>query len=40
MPCADGVFPRLIDVGGDGRTFMLSEELILHFIPRSLRATR
>ena len=34
VPCADGVFPRLIDVGGNGRTFMLSEELILHFIPQ------
>ena len=33
VSCAAGVFPRLIDVGGDGRTFMLSEELILHFIP-------
>lgn len=34
VSCAAGVFPRLIDVGGDGRTFMLSEELILHFIPQ------
>ena len=34
VPCADGVFPRLIDVAGDGHTFMLSEELILHFIPQ------
>ena len=34
VPCATGVFPRLIDVGGDGHTFMLSEELILHFLPQ------
>lgn len=34
VPCADGVFPRLIDVGSDGHTFMLSEELILHCIPQ------
>lgn len=34
VPCAAGVFPRLIDAGGDGRTFMLAEELILHFLPQ------
>ena len=32
IPCQTGVFPRLIEVGKG--EFMLSEELILHFIPR------
>lgn len=30
-----GVFPRLIQVsGGERKAYMLSEELILHFIPK------
>ena len=32
IPCNAGVFPRLIEVSADKRTFMLAEELILHFI--------
>ena len=36
IPCSAGVFPRLIEVAGDagGKTYMLAEELILHFIPK------
>ena len=30
IPCNAGVFPRLIEVSADKRTFMLAEELILH----------
>ena len=33
IPCSAGVFPRLIEVGS-GNTFMLVEELILHFLPK------
>lgn len=32
IPCNAGVFPRLIEVSADKKTFMLVEELILHFI--------
>lgn len=34
IPCGTGVFPRLIEVPGEAGTYMLSEELILHFIPK------
>ena len=38
IPCSSGVFPRLIEVStsenADGKTYMLAEELILHFIPK------
>ena len=34
IPCSSGVFPRLIEVSSDKKTFMLAEELILHFIPK------
>ena len=33
IPCSSGVFPRLIPVPGNSGTYMLSEELILHYIP-------
>ena len=35
IPCGSGVFPRLIEVPGQDGTYMLSEELILHFIPKA-----
>ncbi|MBR5560086.1 MAG: polyphosphate kinase 1 [Clostridia bacterium] len=31
IPCTSGVFPRLIEVSAKDRTYMLAEELILHF---------
>lgn len=34
IPCGTGLFPRLIEVPGAPGTYMLSEELILHFIPK------
>ena len=38
IPCSSGVFPRLIEVSSSenpgGKTYMLAEELILHFIPK------
>ena len=36
ISCSSGVFPRLIEVAGenDGKTYMLAEELILHFMPK------
>ena len=34
IPCTAGVFPRLIEVSAKDRTYMLAEELILHFIPK------
>lgn len=34
IPCGAGVFPRLIEVPTGLGTYMLSEELILHFIPK------
>lgn len=38
IPCGTGVFPRLIQVSSSGeKTFMLSEELILHFLPKVFR---
>lgn len=35
IPCGSSVFPRLIEVPGQDGTYMLSEELILHFIPKA-----
>lgn len=38
IPCGTGVFPRLIQVSSNGeKAFMLSEELILHFLPKVFR---
>ena len=34
IPCSAGVFPRLIEVSSSSNTFMLAEELILHFLPK------
>lgn len=34
IPCGSGVIPRLIEVGKNSGTYILSEELILHFAPR------
>lgn len=34
IPCNVGVFPRLIEVSSQEKTYMLAEELILHFIPK------
>ena len=34
IPCGDRVFPRLIEVPSRKGEYMLSEELILHFIPK------
>ncbi|MGN0666626.1 MAG: polyphosphate kinase 1, partial [Huintestinicola sp.] len=34
IPCGSGVIPRLIEVGKGSGTYILSEELILHFVPR------
>lgn len=34
IPCNAGVFPRLIEVSAGQKTYMLAEELILHFIPK------
>ena len=34
IPCGTGVIPRLISVPGQSGTFMLSEDLILHFLPK------
>ncbi len=34
IPCGDHVFPRLIPAPSHPGTYMLSEELILHFIPK------
>ena len=31
IPCSVGVFPRLIEVSAQEKTYMLAEELILHF---------
>ncbi|MBQ8514808.1 MAG: polyphosphate kinase 1 [Ruminococcus sp.] len=33
VPCTSTVIPELIPLPGDGRRFILSEELILHFMP-------
>lgn len=34
IPCGTGVIPRLIPVPGKKGSYMLSEELILHFLPK------
>ena len=34
VPCSAGVFPRLIEVSAGEKTYMLAEELILHFLPK------
>ncbi len=34
IPCSAGVFPRLIEVGSSNNTYVLAEELILHFLPK------
>ena len=34
IPCNTSVFPRLIEVSAKDKTYMLAEELILHFIPK------
>lgn len=34
IPCGSGVIPRLIEVGRNSGTYILSEELILHFAPQ------
>ena len=34
IPCSNNVFKRLIDIPTRTGTFMLSEELILHFLPK------
>lgn len=34
IPCGSGVVPRLIEVGKNSGTYILSEELILHFAPQ------
>lgn len=34
IPCSAGVFPCLIEVSASEKTYMLAEELILHFIPK------
>ena len=34
IPCSNNVFKRLIDIPTRPGTFMLSEELILHFLPK------
>ena len=34
IPCGTGVIPRLISVPGQPGAYMLSEELILHFLPK------
>ena len=34
IPCGTGVIPRLIGVPGQSGAYMLSEELILHFLPK------
>lgn len=38
IPCGSGVFPRLIPVAA--RQYMLSEELILHFLPKVFKGYR
>lgn len=40
IPCTSSVLPRLIEVPAETGTYMLSEELILHFIPKVFRGYR
>ncbi len=37
IPCGTGVFPRLVQVKEGTNTFILSEELILHYLPEVFR---
>ena len=37
IPCSNNVFNRLIDIPTRKGTFMLSEELILHFLPKMIK---
>ena len=37
VPCSNNVFKRLIDIPTRKGTFMLSEELILHFLPKMFK---
>ncbi|MDO5140745.1 MAG: polyphosphate kinase 1 [Eubacteriales bacterium] len=37
IPCSTGIIPRLIEVPGRSGSFILSEELILHFLPKVFR---
>lgn len=37
IPCSNNVFRRLIDIPTRRGTFMLSEELILHFLPKMFK---
>lgn len=37
IPCSNTVFKRLIDIPTRKGTFMLSEELILHFLPKMFK---
>ena len=34
ISCSSGNFPRLIEISGSEKTYMLAEELILHFLPK------
>ena len=38
IPCSNTVFRRLIDIPTRKGTFMLSEELILHFLPKMFKS--
>ena len=40
IPCGTGVIPRLIAVPGQPGAYMLSEELILHFLPKVFSGNR
>lgn len=40
IPCGTGVIPRLISVPGHPGSYMLSEELILHFLPKVFSGNR
>ncbi|MDO4318494.1 MAG: polyphosphate kinase 1 [Lachnospiraceae bacterium] len=40
LPCGAGVFPRLVPVSGESGTYVLSEELLLHFVPKIFRGYR
>ena len=40
IPCGTGVIPRLISVPGQPGAYMLSEELILHFLPKVFNGYR
>lgn len=40
IPCGAGVFPRLVPVPGSAGAYVLSEELLLHFVPKVFRDYR